>query len=330
MEVKRRLIVVGLGSIGRRHARLLKERPDVIVEVVESSPEALSAAIDQFGPLTSYPKLEDALATRPDFAWIATPTSLHEPQTIASLEAGCHVFCEKPMSDSLASARRMKEVADGSRRLLNIGFHLHFWEGAVRMKRLLDSGALGNVLHAHARVGSYITLVNSQSRYQASCPGSLFLDYSHQPDLFYWLFGAVPRHVRADAFQAGSLEFSSDPNVADILCRYDSALRTTIHLNYVQMPECHDYEIVGDEGWVHADMNAGRVTSGCRRTREVETWEFAQDKDAMVRGEQQAFFDAVEGTRPPSTSAADGLVSTAVCDAAIRSWRNQAIVNMEL
>lgn len=314
MEVKRRVVVVGLGSIGRRHARLLAERSDVMVEVADSNPAALKGA-------TGYCSFEEALASTPDVIWICSPTALHASQTVAALEAGCAVFCEKPMSDSLESARRMKAASDSTGRLLNIGFHLHFWEGAIRVKRLIDSGALGKVLHIHARVGTYITLVNSQSRYQASCPGSLFLDYSHQPDLFYWWLNEVPHTIHATGFQAGTMEFSSNPNVSDIILQYGSKLGT-IHLNYVQMPERHHYEITGDEGWAHVDLNAGSLTIGNRRHQSTATETFVQDKDDMIRAEQQAFFDALAGRCPPSTSSSDGLISAAICDAIERSWRS--------
>ena len=112
MEVIRRVVVVGLGSIGRRHGRLLQERPDVQVEVVEPSAEAVARASQELGNLPAHPRLEEALATAPDVVWLATPTALHADQAMAALKAGCHVFCEKPMSDRLHSARAMRADLD--------------------------------------------------------------------------------------------------------------------------------------------------------------------------------------------------------------------------
>src|SRR5689334_23339296 len=129
---RRRVLVVGLGSIGRRHARLLMERADLEVALVETNPEVLKAARTTLGPLESYSSVSAALETAPDVVWLATPTSLHAGQVIAALDAGAHVFCEKPMSDRLESARRMKEAADHARGILAIGFYLHFWRGMIR------------------------------------------------------------------------------------------------------------------------------------------------------------------------------------------------------
>ncbi|MCL5742351.1 MAG: Gfo/Idh/MocA family oxidoreductase [Acidobacteria bacterium] len=325
-----RVAVVGLGSIGRRHVRLLCERDDCTVELVDTSPAAREAARGVFANLREHETFEAMIETRPHVVWIATPTPLHACQSIAALDAGCHVFCEKPMSDRLDTARLMKQAADRASTVLNIGFYLHFWHGMVRIRQLIQSGALGNVLHAHARVGSYTTLVNSASRYQATQRGSLFFDYSHQPDLFYWLLGKPPASVWVAGLQGGALELTSAPNVTDTICEYGGGLITSVHLNYVQLPERHIYEIVGDRGWTEADFFGSWIRIGSRPDGSVRTETFIQERDDIFRAEHAAFFEAIEGRRAPETSAADGLVSTAICEAAMQSWQTGRRVALAL
>lgn len=321
VAAKRRAVIVGFGSIGRRHARLLRERKDVTVELFEPSIDMLALAERELGPLIKHESFELMLATQPEVVWICTPTPLHAAQTVAALRAGCHVFCEKPMSNSLDEARRMKEAAEASGKILNIGFVLHFVPALIRLKELISGGALGQILHVHARAGMYVILVNSLSRYQAHEPGSLFLDYSHQPDLFYWLLGRAPRTIQVTAFQSGSLEFSSDPNVADIVCGYDDHLVVTLHINYVQMPQRHDYEVVGDLGWAAVDLVTGELKIGRRHEQSVAVEKYPCEPDDLYRAEIEAFFAAVAGGRAPETSAADGIVSTLVCEKSIEAWR---------
>lgn len=321
MAVTRRVVVTGLGSIGRRHARLLRERADVALEVVEPDAGVLELARGQLGALKTHSSFEAMLESTPDAVLVSTPTGLHADQTIRALEAGVHVFCEKPMSDSVQAAARIKQTADRSGRVLNIGFHLHFCEGLRRLKKVIDRGELGTVLYARMHVGTYATLVNSVSRYQSREEGSLMFDYSHQPDLLWWLFRAVPRTVYAAGFQGGQLEFTSRPNVVEILCEYDQPFLATIHLNYLQSPERHEYEVVGDEGWAVLDYMRSSLRVGRRRDDTIMESTFSIDKDQMVRDEHQAFFDAIAGLRAPETSADDGLVSTSICEAAVESWR---------
>ena len=107
------VLVVGLGSIGRRHARLLKEMPDVRVSVVEPVQANIDRAVGEAGPVKVYPTLEDALRHPFDIVMIATPHTMHTAQTVQCLEAGCNVFCEKPMSDTLEGCGGHDELPPG-------------------------------------------------------------------------------------------------------------------------------------------------------------------------------------------------------------------------
>lgn len=323
MEVKRRVVVVGLGSIGRRHARLLRERGDVQVEIVEPSEEMIARARQELGSLPAHTRFEGALETAPDAVWLATPTELHAEQAIAALKAGCHVFCEKPMSDSLRAANAMRDAVDASGRVFNVGFMWHFSPAMMALRAAIQGGELGRILHAHVRVGTYVTLVNSVSRYQARQPGSLFLDYSHQPDILYWLLGKAPLSVSVTALQAGGLQLTSNPNVAIVVCEYDGPMISTTHLNYVQVPHLHDYEIVGDRAWAQLSFPSGLLSVHSNAGTPPRTESHPVVADDLYRAEQRAFLDAIGGKRGPETSAADGLVSAAICEACIQSWQSR-------
>ena len=329
MAVKKRIAVVGLGSIGKRHARLLNERDDVSVEVVEPNEQTIMEAENEIGDFQVHRSFDQMLKSKPNIVLIATPHRLHAEQAIKALDAGCDVFCEKPMSDNFEDAVKMKKTGDHSGKILNIGFHLHFHPGLRMVKKIVDDNELGNVVFAHAWVGTYITLVNSVSRYQQKQTGALFFDYAHQPDILYWLLGKKPNYVYASALQNGNLEFSSNPNITVINCEYDDMI-SSIHLNYVQMPERHSYEIVGDKGWAILDCGKNELRIGKRKNSTVETQTFTVDRDNIYRAEHQAFLDSAIGQRPPETSAEDGLISLAVCQAAIESWKTNQCVELKL
>jgi len=322
MPTKKRFVVVGAGSIGKRHARLLGERDDLEVEIVEPNADALEIAKKEAGDVKSYASFDEMLKTRPDMVLVATPHALHCEQTVAALEAGAHVLCEKPMSDSLESAKKMKDAADRTGNILDIGFSQHFNPPMKRLRQLMIDGTLGTVLHLHARVGTYYTLMCSRSRYQAQQEGALIFDYAHQPDSFYWMLGQVPKRIYASAMKAGDLELSSNPNVVSVICEYDSQLMSTIHLNYVQYPQRFEYEAVGDKGFAIVDMIDGRIRIGLHDTAEITCETVPPEQDNLYRDEHQAFIESVEGKREPETSAADGLVSMAMCQAILNSWKS--------
>ena len=319
MTQRRSVIVAGFGSIGRRHARLLMARGDLDVAVCDTSEEALADGFREMGTVPAHRSFEEALKTRPDIVVIATPHRLHADMTIQALQSGAHVLCEKPMCDSLVNGRRMLDAARKSDRLMGFGFQLHFHPGIQRLKNLVCSGRLGAIVHAHAHIGSHVTLLCSRSRHQAKVKGALLMDYAHQPDLLYWILGRKPQGVYMAATQA-PMEPTSNPNVLGMVCDYDAPLISTIILNYVEHPERHEYHFTGDSGWVRWDGSAGRLWVGIRETKTIEEESFETVREPWYVDEYQAFLDAVDGKRSLESPPEDAMVSLEIIDAALRSW----------
>jgi predicted dehydrogenase len=318
-------VVVGLGSIGRRHARLLHSRGDLAVELCEPESAHLELALAEAGPLPAYRAFGDALRSRPEMMVIATPHGLHCEQAVRALDQDIHVLCEKPMSDRLEAARIMLEAGERARqrsgKVLSIGFMLHFHLLLARLRQLVADGSLGAVLHVHYSVGSYITLVNSRSRYQAALEGALLLDYAHQPDFVYWLLGEKPRGVTMAAVRGGAFEHTSTPNVLALICDYDRPLLTTLSLNYAQMPQRSACEVIGDRGWALAEIEKQTLRVGLRDDNAEREERIPVERDDLYRAEHQVFLDAVGGLCEPSSPPSEAIVSMEVIDAALRSWR---------
>lgn len=323
MALKRRLLVVGLGSIGRRHARLLQSRGDCELAYCEPADAMYDLAVAEAGRAPRFHDVDAAFDWQPQAVVIATPHDLHRAQTVAALARGIHVLCEKPMSANLTDARAMRDAAQASDAVLCIGFMLQFHPVMQRLKQLIDHGGLGRLLGIRYLVGSYVTLRNSRSRYQADLPGALLMDYAHQPDIVHWLTGLRPDGVYLAGIQGGDLPLSSNPNLLSMVCDYAEPLLATIDLNYVQHPMRHECEWIGEKAWVRADMMEAKLWIGRHTDDSVTVETFLTERDDLYRAEHQAFFDATDGRRAPFRSAAQGMVSMEIVDAALRSWREQ-------
>jgi len=320
--MKKRVLVVGLGSIGRRHARLLAERGDLVVEWCDVSRKMLELAVAELGnPARVFNDFPEAIASVPDYVVIATPQTLHCEQALAALDAGIPVLCEKPLSDSLSDARRIVERVRSTGGVLAVGFQSHFSDGHLRLRELVRTGVLGQIRHFHCRVGTYITLQNSTSRYQSGMLGALIQDYSHQPDLAHWILETLPSTVHAHAITSRVPHYWAEPNILTVTSTYDEMLGT-LHLNYIQMPQRHHYEVVGDEGWVFFDVDTSTLEIGNRSSNSVAVETHPVERDDLYRREHVAFLAAAAGKRDPESSAADALVSVAFADAAIASWQS--------
>ncbi|MFW5846214.1 MAG: Gfo/Idh/MocA family protein [Planctomycetota bacterium] len=138
--------VIGLG-MGRGHVQHFHNHPDAsVVALCDLNEDLLRRVGDEFDVRGRYTDCQAMLeAERPDVVSIATPNKLHRPLTIAALEAGAHVLCEKPMAMNAQEAEEMLAVARRTGRRLMINFSFRFSGAAWGMKQVAASGRLGEI-----------------------------------------------------------------------------------------------------------------------------------------------------------------------------------------
>lgn len=123
--------VVGVGRMGRHHARVYTEMPGVkLVGVVDADEDRREAAAERHG-CSSFDNLEELLAAGVDAVSIAVPTTLHLPVAKPFLESGVACLIEKPMATDAAEARRIMEIAERTGAVLQVG-HTERYNPAVR------------------------------------------------------------------------------------------------------------------------------------------------------------------------------------------------------
>jgi predicted dehydrogenase len=272
-----RVLVVGCGSIGKRHARLLAERTDMDLTVCDALPENLQAAVEQAAGARPVADYAAALAERPDLVFVCTPNHLHRPMAEAALEAGCHVLCEKPLADTVANAEALAQRVGaelqlgpgdaaglgraGARPLRGpqvfaVGYSLRSHGGLRRVHEIVRSGVLGTLVGGRAMVGTYFTLMCATTPYRMTEPNALITDYTHLLDYMRLFLGDAER-VSAEAATLGDLPLRPQPNLFSLLVRYRSGAVATIHMDYVQHPQRSAVELYGDRGTVTYDFQTG-------------------------------------------------------------------------
>jgi len=197
-----RVGVVGLGRMGRRHAENLAHRIPGAELVAACSPiaEETAWARDELGVGASYAAYEDLLRHPGlDAVFLITPTSLHADQIIAALEAGKHVFCEKPLALSLADCLRVEEAA--ARRpgqIVMIGFVRRFDPSYRDAFQKITAGGIGRPFLVRSQTGDQLDPSGFFVRF-APTSGGIFVDCSiHDIDLARWLLGdPAPRRIFA-------------------------------------------------------------------------------------------------------------------------------------
>ena len=134
MPTPLRVLVAGCGNMGASHARAYHKMPDFdIVGLVSRGPDSRRALSRELGGLPEFGDYAEALkATRPDVVSINTYPETHAAYARAAIEAGCHVFCEKPLAETVAEAQSIVDAATSHRRKLVIGYILRVHPAWVR------------------------------------------------------------------------------------------------------------------------------------------------------------------------------------------------------
>jgi len=142
MDRPLRVLVAGCGNMGASHARAYHRMPEFeVAGVVSRGPRSRAALAAELGGVAQFGDFHEALrATRPDVVSVNTYPETHGAYARAALEAGCHVFCEKPLATTVAEAQSIVDTARERGRKLVVGYILRVhpaWARFVELARTL-------------------------------------------------------------------------------------------------------------------------------------------------------------------------------------------------
>ena len=308
-----RILIVGAGSVGRRHARNLAALGAEIACVDPRSDrrEQLATELSGAGPL--FASVEDALASDIVFsgAVVASPPSVHVQQTLALIANDLAVLLEKPVSPNLASARRL-EAAVAKRGLpVLLGYTYRWWPPFLALRDALLRRAVGAPRHARIVMSAHLADWHPWERYQdffmasRELGGGALLDESHFIDLMIWLFG-MPASIAARVEHLSDLEITTDDNV-DLLAVYPDNFRVSIHLDLYGRPHSKSVTVVGEAGTIECLFDPHRLRSSGDAGGNWQETLFACDRNDMFVGAAREFLEMVSNRRVGRCTVSDGV-----------------------
>jgi predicted dehydrogenase len=207
-----------------------------------------------------------------DAVYVASPVALHAEQTIASLQAGKHVLCEKPVALDLAQAETMAAAARESGRVCGIAYYRRLYPKLIRAKQLIDEGAIGKPLLVEA---SYHGWLESPERGWLKDPalaggGPLYDVGSHRIDACNYLFG---KPVRATGLLSNALHELAVEDSATTLIEYSGGVHAVVDVRWNARIQRDQFSIVGVDGEISLDPLNGpalRLFAGDGRLTEEQ------------------------------------------------------------
>jgi predicted dehydrogenase len=324
-----KILMVGLGGIGQRHTRnlraILGESAEFIAYRVRRQTHVVTPTMgadstrnveEEYG-VRVFPSLDAALAEKPAIAFICNPSNLHVQATLACIRAGCDVFIEKPLSDSMVGTDELVRAAEEQKRVAMVGYQLRFHPCLRQLAETVHSGALGNLLGVRATIGEYLPGWHPYEDYRqmyaarADLGGGVVLSQIHEFDFLYSLFG-LPARVYAIGGHWSELEIDVE-DTASILMESSvngRPLPIQLHQDYLQSPPNRQCEVIGDRGRTVMDLHALSVTIYTRGNAIPVVHSFSGfERNQLFIDQTNHFLECVKTRNRPIVDLKDGLQS---------------------
>ena len=304
---KIRIAVVGCGSIGLRHLRILLKDEEVAPAALDVTPKGLEEAAALSPAIAILHSQEELAAWGPEIVIVATPNAFHKQNTLDAFAMGAHVLCEKPISESVADAEAMVAAAQAAGKVLAVGQSERYRVAIDKLIKAANGGQLGNLIGGRAMVGTYNTLLCAKDpRHRGETFGAIVIDYVHELDILNAIFG-VAEEVVCFGNRLGQKERQANPSLAAGVVRYGRGEVVSIHFDYVQHPQRRLLEIYGDKGVMAYDFQTDTLTTWQCDKADGVSETFGNDRDVQFFQEHRDIIDAVRGGTPPRIPGAQAV-----------------------
>lgn len=303
-----RLLIIGCGSIGTRHAKNIAARKYelLLYDVDTARAEALAKELNA----KTVASIDQGLALKPHAAFICTPPNLHVPQALACVRARVPVFVEKPLAHALDDVDMLVRETEASHVLTMVACNLRFTEGLQKVKELLPQ--LGTLVLARVEFGYDLRKWRPGQDYRTNYAatheqgGGIVLDAIHELDYALWLFGQ-PRKAFSKVMRSGQLEIKTEDH-AEFVLELEQCPTVSMHLDYLNPVYTRGCSVLGEHGAMYWDFQTGTVRAlidGKEQTIQTNA-----DVNAMYVAELDHFLHALQhGAQPmnPVAEAAETL-----------------------
>ena len=336
----KKVLIVGLGSMGKRHTKIIQELyPEIKISVLRHS-LCDDIDINTFGLHDCFTELKDALAFKPDVAIVASPATRHLETAKVLASEGIHLLIEKPISSSSEGVQSLIDLCYKNKIILMTGYNLRFLPTLAEFHRQLHLEKVGKILSVRAEVGQYLPRWRPDCDYRLSVSarkdlgGGVLLELSHEIDYLSWLFGAV-KWVKSSISKQSDLEIDVE-DTAHIIMGFEMPLgnqiTTSLCMDFIRHDECRQCLAIGEKGTLHWDGIAGKVNYFSEKGKEWEVIFSSEPKkdysylEYTYIAEIKHFISSVNKNESPLISGKDGLNTLLTIEAIQKSSENGSVV----
>ena len=323
---------IGVGSMGRNHARVYQEMPDVdLVGVADTNWNVAQEVARLYGtrPVTDYRTLLNEVC--PDIVSVSVPTQMHATVVHDALERGCHVLVEKPIAATPEEAQTMIEEAARRQLVLAVGHIERYNPAIIELKHRLKAGQIGRIFQIHARrLGPFPARVRDVGVVVDLAP--------HDLDIMRYLTGSEVRRVYAETQRRIHTAYE---DLFSGLVRFEDGVLGILEINWLTPSKIREVSVTGECGMFVANLltqdlyffendaanglewNQLSILRGVSEGQMVRLKLYRREP---LRVELEAFVAAARGEKVDLVTGADGLAALGLALDLVRAGQEGTVI----
>ena len=247
-------MIVGLGSIGKRHLRnILAIENTKKLEIIIYSKQTKSY-LSNHKNIKIFDTLDKCLLEKPDVGFITNETVHHIPIAIKLAKVGLDLFIEKPLSNKISNVKTFSKIVKTKKLITLVGCNLRFHRCINEIKNLIDQKVIGDIISVKVECGTYLPDWHPNENYSKSYAsrddlgGGVVLTCIHELDYLFWFFGET-QEVFSMTGKYSNLKITAS-DLSAIILKFKNNIIAEVHLDYFQKPEARSCKIIGTKGTI--------------------------------------------------------------------------------
>ena len=333
MNVKK-IVIIGLGSIGLKHLDILRELLPKSVIMVMHHNKSKKYPKKSNGVLENH---NDAIKFKPDLIIISNPSSFHLKTAMDFSSIKTNIFIEKPLSNNLQNIETfIKKFKDNSS--ITIGYNLRFLSSLNKLKKIIDKQILGEIFNVTAVAGQYLPSWRKNISYIKSVSaskklgGGTLLELSHEIDYLNWIFGDIKGVYSVNKKQSN---LSLDVEDISILIFYfksktrNSKFNALVTLDFLRHAKKRECVVLCEKGTIRWDGMKGILEIYKKNGKKwINLHNDPNDLAQSYVKQWKKIILNIKNNNKPSINIFDGIKVLEVIDCSRKSSRNQKYVQI--
>ena len=332
----KRVLIVGYGSIGKRHARLVRDLfPYAKITILRHK---VSKKIKYQYVDYCVTNLIDAIKFKPQIAVIANPASQHVNVAYPLAKLGVHLLVEKPISNSTKDVLKLVNICKSKKSILMVGYNLRFLESLKKFREVLKKNIIGKILSIRSEVGSYFPSWRPDLDYKKSVSaikelgGGVLLELSHDIDYLVWLFGNV-KWVSSTIQRKSDLKIDTEDTAHITLClsgvNKNSDIIANLNMDFYRHDATRFCKVIGKLGTLHWNAIDGTIKLFKKDAKQWKTiYKNEVHRDSTYISEWKHFINCIKNNKKPIVDGKDGLEVIKIIKAIKKSSKSSSLVSL--